>query len=292
MAEDDGVPEPEADRGAGEHGRLLSLVSGLLCLEAVLFVAFSANHLGMLTVLGIHLSLCAMTATTGRRWVRAHSAVAHAGDNAATVLLLAAWTALAGPFGTIVAATLLVPQRPAVSADASTDAGSPPSGATPARADRHHEMTRLELLHSALLDRRMRIGGAQTVRPLIDVMIEGTQIEKLDALSLISKHYVPALAPALRRALEDGDSSVRVLAATVMAQQHNAHTKRIGALQAFARATSECSNNWRELGQAYLDYAESGLLEASRAETEASRGRVHLARSQMARAEQPDPVTP
>ncbi len=96
--------------------------------------------------------------------------------------------------------------------------------------DRRSELTRLELLHGSLLDRRLRLGHAHAIRPLLDVMIEGTQVEKLDALSLISKRYAPALAPALRRALEDKDGSVRVLAATVMAQQHNAFTKRIGAL--------------------------------------------------------------
>jgi hypothetical protein len=287
----------EAARAAGAHGRLLLLVCGLLCLEAGLFVAFSANPLDMPLVLGIHLGLCAWTATIGRWWVRAHSGVAHAGDNAATVLHLAAWTALAGPFGTIIAAMLLVPRRDAMCATTGSNSSATPSGAKPPGADEHNKMTRLELLHSALLDRRLRMGGAHPIRPLLDVMIEGTQIEKLDALSLISKRYAPALAPALRRALEDGDSSVRVLAATVMAQQHNAHTKRIGVLQTAARAAPERPDGWSELGQACLDYAESGLLEASRAETEANQGRAHLARSHvasspMARAESLDPVIP
>ena len=85
----------------------------------------------------------------------------------------------------------------------------------------------------------MRLERAHAIRPLLDVIIEGTQLEKFDALSLISKRYDPALAPALRRALEDKDASVRVLAATVLAQQNNAHTKRIGALQAIARLTPE-----------------------------------------------------
>jgi hypothetical protein len=151
-------------------------------------------------------------------------------------------------------------------------------------------MTRLALLHSALLDRRLRIGDAHSIRSLFDVMIDGTQLEKLDALSLISKHYAPALAPALKRALEDGDSSVRVLAATVMAQQHNAYTKRIGVLQASAKAAPGHSDGWSELGQACLDYAESGLLEASRAATEANQGRAYLAHSRMAHTELLEPA--
>jgi hypothetical protein len=262
----------------------------------MLFVAFSADRLVMPVVLSIHVAVCAVTATIGRGWVRAHSAVARSDDNAATVLHLAAWTTLAGPFGAVIAALLLVPQRGTASthatADADPDRSTIPSGLTPAGPNLRNEITRLELLHSAVLDGRLRIGGAHRIRPLLDVMIEGTQIEKLDALSLISRRYAPALAPALRRALEDGDSSVRVLAATVMAQQHNAHTKRIGALQALAKAAPERSNDWSELGQAYLDYAESGLLEASRAATEASQGRSHLARYHRACSEQQDLATP
>lgn len=125
----------------------------------------------------------------------------------------------------------------------------------------------------------MRLERAHAIRPLLDVIIEGTQLEKFDALSLISKRYDPALAPALRRALEDKDASVRVLAATVLAQQNNAHTKRIGALQAIARAEAGTSSDWSELGQAHFDYAVSGLLETSRAEIEVSHALDYLARA-------------
>jgi hypothetical protein len=71
-----------------------------------------------------------------------------------------------------------------------------------------------------------------------------------------------------------------VLAATVMAQQHNAHTKRIGALQAIARSVPENSRHWSDLGRAHLDYAESGLLERSRAEAETTQARAHLQRAE------------
>jgi predicted Zn-dependent protease len=79
--------------------------------------------------------------------------------------------------------------------------------------------------------------------------------------------------------LEDRDGSVRVLAATVMARQHNAYTKRIGALQAFAKTSPERPDHWGELGRARLDYAGSGLLEASRADAEATRARADLIRA-------------
>jgi hypothetical protein len=116
-------------------------------------------------VLGIHLGLCALTATVGRWWVRAHSGVAHTEDNAATVLHLAAWTTLAGPFGTIIAAMLLVPQRCAAVVPTPVPIVWRHRRGNAAGAGGRREMTRLELLHSALLDRRLRIGGAHPIRP-------------------------------------------------------------------------------------------------------------------------------
>jgi hypothetical protein len=264
-------------RDAEPHGPLRTsrpqlLVLGLLWLESVLFLAFAAHRLDTAVYMSFHLGLCAMTATFGLWWVRLAIATEDTRDAVALVLQVVAWTALAGPFGTFIAAALLVPRSAAAShAEAANAAGG--------TSDRRSELTRLELLHGSLLDRRLRLEHAHTIRPLLDVMIEGTQIEKLDALSLVSKRYASALVPALRRAFGDKDGSVRVLAATVMAQQHNAFTKRIGALHASATAAPEQADHWSELGQAHLDYAGSGLLEASRAEAEAGHAAAHFARA-------------
>jgi hypothetical protein len=179
---------------------------------------------------------------------------------------LVGWTTLAGPFGAFIAVALLVPRA----AEAQPDATSAPNAT----------LSRLELLHCSLLDRRLRLNQAHSIRPLLDVIFDGTQSEKFDALSLMSKRFVPALAPALKQALEDTDGSVRVLAATVTARQHNACTRRIGEAQAMARGAADNPGGWRELGQAHLDYARSGLLEASRADTELGHARTHLARAE------------
>ncbi len=250
---------------AARISRPMLLVFCLLCLESILFLGFVAGRLETRAFVNLHLALCAATATFGLWWVGAASTAADADDKIATVLQSVAWTVLAGPFGTVVAAALLVPRKAGAS-DAEVAASRP-------------GLTRLELLHGSLLDSRMRLERAHAIRPLLDVIIEGTQLEKFDALSLISKRYDPALAPALRRALEDKDASVRVLAATVLAQQNNAHTKRIGALQAVAKADAGTSSDWSELGQAHFDYAVSGLLETSRAEIEVSHALDYLARA-------------
>lgn len=259
----------EARRSPRSSG-LWSLVLGLLCLQSGLFVAFVAGRIETPWYLGLHLGLCVATAACGRWWI---------GTSAAAVILqLVVWTALAGPFGSLIAVALIVPRRAAASdAEGTAD--------TTFTINQGPELTRLELLHGSLLDRRLRLEHAYTIRPLLDVVIDGTQIEKLDALGLISKRFVPALAPILKRALEDKDAAVRVLAATVMAQQHNTFIKRIGALQATATEAPESARHWSELGQAHLTYAESGLLERSRAEAETAQALAHLAR-----AEQLDPA--
>ncbi len=267
MTEPDQTPveetqPPDAPRGSGPLMPLL----GLFSFEATLFLLLAAHSLDLPIYLTCHLSLCAATAIGGFRWVKVSAAAGDTGDKAMIVLQLVAWTVLAGPFGTLIATVLLIPPSAAASLTAHATAQS-------------SEVTRLEMLHSALLDRRLRLEHAHTVRPLLDVVIEGTQLEKLDALSLISKRYSAALAPALRLSLEDKDSAVRVLAATVMAQQHNAYTKRIGALQAAARAMPENSARWSELAHAHSQYAESGLLDLSRADTERNQARAALARA-------------
>jgi hypothetical protein len=254
----------DASEGAASAAGRLWLVMVLLCLQAELFIGFATDRLDLARYLELHLGLCAVTAVVGGWWAASSSATDPA-DRIVMVLQLVAWTTLAGPFGTLIAAGLLVPR---------TAASVQPNVAPRA------SLNRLELLHNALLDRRLRLDRVHPIRPLMDVIIDGTQIEKFDALSLISKRYVPDVAPILKRALEDKDASVRVLAATVMAQQHNACTKRIGDCQAIARAAPDSPDGWRELGQAHLDYAQSGLLEGSRVEAEFGHARTHLARAE------------
>ena len=177
--------------------------------------------------------------------------------------------------------------RPVRHADRDNAAAAPERGqyanltATAAPDPAH---SRLTALHTAINDHRLRILGAHASRPLLDIVIEATTAEKLDALSLIAKRYTPAFAPALRKALEDADGSVRVLAATVMAQLNNDHTRHIGALQNTALA-APTGASWRALAEARLAYAASGLLDADRAQREADEGRACLARADALEAE-------
>jgi hypothetical protein len=253
----------------------LALVVLVFCLEAALFLAFVTGRFDTPVFAGLHLCVCAVTATLARRWVGRPGVAGDGREWVAVVLQLAAWSAVAGPFGSLAAGALLVPRRRR--AESATGASAAEAAFQPELI--RPELTRLEQLHGSLLDNRLRIARAHAIRPLLSVIIDGTQAEKLDALSLISKRFDPALAPVLKRALEDKDGSVRVLAATVTAHQHNVFTKRIGALQATARAAPEVTSHWYDLAQARFDYAESRLLEASQVETEVGHAVQHLERA-------------
>ncbi len=260
-------PEPLAkadSRKAADYS-----VTPLLCLcflQSNLFLAFASGRLDTLWYLSCHLGLCAVTAAFGVRWASASTAEGDASTRLALVIQLVGWMALGGPFGTLVAIALYVPEAKPISIG---------DGATGQRL----ELSRHELLHNLLLDHRLRLHSASATRPMLDIMIEGTRLEKLDALGVISRRYAPAFATALRRALQDTDNSVRVLGATVLAQQHGIFAKRLGALQARAKEDPESPDIWRSLGQACLAYAESGLLEAAQARALALEADANFARA-------------
>ena len=112
------------------------------------------------------------------------------------------------------------------------------------------EIEHVEGLHQALLDGRMRLDGARHIRPLMDIIAEGSQSEKLEALSVVYKRYDADLSAVLKRALQDPDPSVRVLAATVMAKLHATFMRKIGDCQTAAAAMPNLVQSWRNTADA------------------------------------------
>lgn len=227
----------------------------LLALQSAFLFGFVVDGMPVSAYMLRHLGLCLATMTVAAGWA-ALAAPAERSDRLAVSLQMVLWMLLGGPFGTAAALALLAPMSPSA-------ALHPADHETPAVP-----FDRLERLHGAMLDARLRLPDAHRVRPLLDVITIGSQAEKIDALNVISRRYSAAAAPLLKRALADSDGAVRVLAATVIAQQHNAHTSRIGALQARAAAAPEALSSSAELAQAHLAYADSGLLDAARADAE------------------------
>lgn len=255
----------EADDGKAADYSVTPLL-WLCFLQSNLFLAFASGRLETTWYLSCHLGLCTITAALGARWARASATDGDAGTRFALVMQVVGWMALGGPFGTLVATALFVPEAKPVRI------GEAATGQRP-------ELPRHEVLHNLLLDHRLRLHGARAAHPMLDIMIEGTRLEKLDALGVISRRYAPAFATALRRALHDSDNSVRVLGATVLAQQHGIFAKRLGALQASAKEDPENPGIWRDLGQACLAYAESGLLEAAETRALAREAHANFARA-------------
>ena len=238
----------------GLAGWLLAFVAALLGWQTVLLLALVGEFIDLGTYAAIHF-LGSLAWAAWPAW-RLNAG----GDNGryATVLQIVALSALAGPFGAVVALALTLPSaplQPKAVPDADTD--SPPSDRPVIRG--------VEGMHVALLDRRIRIEGACRINPLMDVIAEGVQAEKLEALGVIYRRYEARLSIVLKRAMQDSDASVRVLAATVISKLHGTFTRKIGDCQAAAAAQPELAQNWRELAEARIGYAGSGLLEAPRA---------------------------
>lgn len=244
----------------------------LLAGQALLLSGFAAGTMPTEAYLLRHLGLCLAAAGLAAVWA-VPAPPGRRRDRAAASAQLLLWTLLAGPFGTLAALALLTLSVPPPAMGPSEVADEP---ATP--------LDRLERLYDAVLDGRLRRPGAHRIRPLADVIAAGRQCDKFDALNVISRRYSPQAAPLLRRALADPDGAVRVLAATIIAQQHDAHTQRIGALQAQAGVASAGFDEWAALAQARLAYAASGLLEPARAEAERDAARADMLRAERQRA--------
>jgi hypothetical protein len=259
---------------SGLESHLLGFVLVLLAWQIALLIALLCGLVELDVYLGIHFVGCLVLAA----WLfRASSAaVLDSPDSAA--LQIVAWSAFAGPFGAFVATALLFRPAPIrLEAMLGNDVEN-------LRTD-HHESRRVEHMHLAVLDHRVRLKGADQIRPLMDVIAEGSRSEKLEALGVLYRRYGAELGSVLKRALRDPDTSVRVLAATVAAKLHATFGRKIGDCQSATDATPNLAQSWRNVADARLAYAESGLLEAQRACAE-----IDFAIGDLLRAAEIDPV--
>jgi hypothetical protein len=263
----------QVDRFVGPTSWLLGFVAVLLGWQIALLLALLGGVIELGAYAGIHCFGCFVLAA-GLVWRLKAPAIDH---RYSAALQIVAWSALAGPFGAFVAAALSFPSAPIRSKilregdiDSLTTDGS--------------AIERVERMHITLLDRRVRLEGACRTRPLMDVIAEGSQSEKLEALGVVYRRYEARLSAVLKRALGDPDTSVRVLAATVTAKLHGTYSRKIGDCQTAAASKPGLAQNWRNLAEARLAYAESGLLEAPR-----GRAQIEFAVADLSRADELDP---
>jgi hypothetical protein len=250
---------------------LLNFVLLLLGLQIALLLMLLYAVVDLGGFVGIHFVSCLALATWSIwRWKGDY-------NRSSAAVQIAAWSALAGPFGAFVAVALLLPAVP----DHSAISGNDVDTSMTDRPRGEHA----ERMHTALLDHRVRVEGACQVRPLMDVIVEGTRSEKLDALAVVYRRYDARLSAVLKRALRDPDMPVRVQAATVTAKLNATFGRKVADYQTAAAAAPKVAASWRDTADARLAYAGSGLLEAPRARAE-----IDLAVSDLSRAIELDPA--
>ncbi len=116
------------------------------------------------------------------------------------------------------------------------------------------------------LEAHGRLKGPAIPDSFRDILANGTLQQKRDAIVLMSKHFRPEFAPALRSALVDPDNSIRVMAASAITRIENRFLE--AAIQV-DKAVAESPDNVDLLlrqARLYDDHAFTGLLEEDREE--------------------------
>ena len=238
--------------------------------QMVLFLALLDRDVELGTYVEMHL-LCCLVLTSYLAWPWVCD------DRRLAALQIVGWSAIGGPFGTLVAIALTLRQRVAAT---ESEIGSEAGTDRPT-----NDRSTIERMHTVLLDRRARLQDVRRVRPLKDVIVEGSRSEKLEALSVAYRKYEAKLGVVLKHALGDHDTSVRVLAATVIARLHATYGRNVGDRQATVGSKPDVAHHWRQLAEARLAYAESGLLDGARA-----RAQIESAIGELFRAAELDPA--
>lgn len=103
--------------------------------------------------------------------------------------------------------------------------------------------------------------GTAGVTPFVDILAFGTLAQKQELITLVTKHFQPAFAPALRMALRDPNSSIRVQAASSVTKIENDLMAR--SMELGDAVQSQPSNPQLLLALAahYDEYAATGLLD-------------------------------
>ena len=119
--------------------------------------------------------------------------------------------------------------------------------------------TPAETLHARLLRTADEIRRSAGPAAFVDVMVSGSREQKQALLTLLGRDYRPAFAPALRHALQDPHSAVRVQAAATIAQIEDEHLRRIVGLEGELAARPSDTDRKRRLANLHETFADLGL---------------------------------
>ncbi len=116
------------------------------------------------------------------------------------------------------------------------------------------------------LEAHGRLKGPAIPDSFRDILANGTLQQKRDAIVLMSKHFRPAFAPALRSALVDPDNSIRVMAASAITRIENQFLEAAIQMDKAAAESPEDVDVLMRQARLYDDHAFTGLLEEDREE--------------------------
>jgi hypothetical protein len=173
------------------------------------------------------------------------------------LVLLALSTALMGPVGTIGTMLTCIVRNSASRESASFEEWY--SGLFPEEVEvgERHAVEKLA-------ENVIAASGRVSIGPLLDVFSHGTRTQKQLAIGVLTRKFHPSFAPALRIALNDLDSAVRVQAATSMTVIENEFLKQTTALEQAVADAPGAPEAIKALARHHDDYAHTGLLDPLR----------------------------
>ncbi|MBN9524630.1 MAG: hypothetical protein J0H82_00425 [Alphaproteobacteria bacterium] len=119
------------------------------------------------------------------------------------------------------------------------------------------------------------VAASSSLTAFVDILRLGTPEQKEAVVTILSRNFRPAFAPALRLALQDAVPSVRVQAATAAAEIENDFLARSIALRREIEARPDDVEAHVQLASFYDDYSYSGMLDPLREEENRRLALVH-----------------
>ncbi len=102
---------------------------------------------------------------------------------------------------------------------------------------------------------------SNTVSSFSDILRFGSFPEKQEVISRLTRGYSPEFAPTIKTALTSDDASVRVQAATAVAQIEKIFTQKWLTLKQTSEQNPDCFDSFHAIAEHLYNYANSGLLE-------------------------------
>jgi hypothetical protein len=127
-----------------------------------------------------------------------------------------------------------------------------------------HQAIRSRDLYNNIVSGRESFATTTSVSSFIDIMSYGSHEQKQALIALLARHYKPQFAPALRCALVDSSSDIRVQAATAVAKIEQAYSAKWAILKARTDRKENRFESYYALACHLDDYAFLGLLDEER----------------------------